>query len=115
MSSILNDVKHLLGHPPDVTAFDQDLVLFINGVFGTLNQMGVGPAAGYAIVDANNQWDEFYTDPRLNAVKSYVFLCVKMQFTPPESGFATQAMERQKQELEYRLTVVADYDLGGLG
>lgn len=109
MSSILNDVKHALGHPESVTSFDQDLILFINGVFGTLNQLGIGEAVGYQIVDETNEWEEFYTDPRLNAVKSYIILCVKMQFDPPQSGFLTQAMERQKSELEYRLNVVADY------
>jgi hypothetical protein len=109
MSSILNDVKHMLGHTEDDHAFDVDLINFINGVFGTLTQLGVGPAVGYQIVDANNQWEEFYTDPRLNAVKSYIFLCVKMAFDPPQTGFVTDSMDRQKKEMEYRLNVVADY------
>jgi hypothetical protein len=109
MSSILNDVKHALGHPETVTAFDQDLILYINSAFGTLNQLGVGTTLGFQIADAQNSWEEFFTDPRLNAVKSYIILCVKMSFDPPKSGFATDAMERQKKELEYRLNVVADY------
>lgn len=109
MSSILNDVKHMLGIVPENTAFDGDLINFINGVFGTLTQLGVGPTLGYQIVSADNQWEEFYTDPRLNAVKSYVFLCVKMAFDPPQTGFVTDSMNRQKQEMEYRLNVVADY------
>lgn len=109
MSSILNDVKHMLGHMPDDTAFDQDLISFINGVFGTLTQLGVGPVAGFEITGADEQWADYYTDPRLNAVKSYIFLCAKLQFDPPPSGFVTESYNRQKQELEFRLNVVADY------
>jgi len=109
MSSILDDVKHMLGHPPEVTAFDRDLIIFINGVFGTLTQLGVGPVNGYQITGSSNQWEEFYTDPRLNSVMSYVFLVTKLEFDPPGTGFVTEAMNRQKLELEFRLNVMADY------
>lgn len=109
MSSILNDVKHMLGHTEDDTDFDQDIVIFINGVFGTLTQLGVGPAIGFQISGPGNQWEEFFTDPRLNSVKSYIFLKAKMMFNPPDTGFVLSSMERQVQELEFRLNVVADY------
>jgi hypothetical protein len=109
MSSILNDVKHMLGIPAENAAFDSDIIILINGVFGTLTQLGVGPPEGYQITGASNDWEEFYSDPRLNAVKSYIFLCVKMAFDPPPTGFVTDSMNRQKQEMEYRLNVVADY------
>lgn len=109
MSSILNDVKHNLGIPEDVDEFDLDVMIFINSAFGTLTQLGVGPTIGFQITGPENQWGEFYTDPRLNAVKSYLFLCCKLAFDPPDTGFVTESMNRQKQELEYRLNVVADY------
>lgn len=109
MSSILNDVKHMLGHTEDDTDFDQDILIFINGAFGTLTQLGVGPTVGFQITGAGNEWNEFYTDPRLNSVKSYIFLKAKMAFNPPQTGFQLTAMEEQIRELEYRLNVVADY------
>lgn len=109
MSSILNDIKHTLGITEDEDAFDSDIIIFVNGTFGTLTQLGVGPAIGFQITGPENQWEEFYTDARLNAVKTYLFLCSKLAFDPPSTGFVTQSMERQKQELEYRLNVVADY------
>jgi hypothetical protein len=108
-TSILDDVKHTLGLLPEDTSFDSDLVLHINTVFGILNQLGVGPTLGYEITDKTNTWDEFYDDPRLNAVKSYVFLRVKLMFDPPTTGFLTDALNRQIQELEFRLNVVVDY------
>lgn len=113
MSSILDDVKHMLGFLPGDTAFDSDITIFINSTFGTLTQLGVGPKTGYEITSSDNQWDEFYDDPRLNAVKSYVFLCAKLAFDPPIIGAVMDSMNRQKQELEFRLNVVADYDLAG--
>lgn len=109
MSSILNDIKHNLGIMPEETEFDTDIIIFVNSAFCTLTQLGVGPVIGFQITDEQNQWEEFFTDPRLNAVKTYIFLCAKMVFDPPQSPGLMQAMERQKQEHEYRLNVVADY------
>lgn len=109
MSSILNDVKHNLGLLPEDTQFDSDIIIFINSAFGTLTQLGVGPLVGYQITGAENQWGEFYTDPRLNAVMSYVYLCTRMLWDPPATGFLTTSMENQKREMEFRLNVVADY------
>ena len=108
-TSILNDVKHTLGLLPEETAFDQDIVIFINGTLGTLTQLGVGPEIGFQITGPDEQWEDFFTDPRLNSAKSYIFLCVKMLFNPPDTGFVLQSMENQKLELEFRLNVVADY------
>ncbi len=109
MTSILDDVKHMLGIVPEETAFDQDVIIFINSTFSTLTQLGVGPEIGFQITDNTLGWESFVTDPRLNSVKSYVFLCVKMLFDPPETGFTQSAYERQKTEHEFRLNVVADY------
>lgn len=109
MSSILTDVKHMLGITEDMTDFDSDITILINTAFGTLTQLGVGPVIGYQIVDASNKWEEFTTDPRLSGVKTFVFLKTKLAWDPPKSGFVTDSMERQIKELEYRLNVVAEY------
>lgn len=108
-SSILNDVKHNLGLFADQTAFDKDVIIHVNSVLATLTQLGVGPIEGYQITGPENTWTEFVNDPRLNSVMSYVFLKVKLMFDPPTTGFLTTAMERQIQELEYRINVVVDY------
>ena len=109
MSSILNDVKHILGLLPEDSEFDQDLILLINTQFSTLTQLGVGPIHGFEITNKDQTWDQFVQDPRLNSVKSFIYLQVKLQFDPPESGFATAAMERQIKELEFRINSVVDY------
>jgi hypothetical protein len=109
MSSILTDIKHQLGITQGEISFDSDIIANINMAFGNLTQLGVGSNVGFQITSADNQWNEFYTDARLNGVRTYVFLRTKLAFDPPSTGFATDAMERQIRELEYRLNVVADY------
>lgn len=109
MSSILEDVKHMLGLLPEDTAFDLDVIIKVNTAISDLTQLGVGPVQGYQITGPENQWNEFADDPRMNAVKSYIFLKAKLMFDPPQSGFATQAIERQLTEMQYRINVVADY------
>lgn len=109
MSSILTDIKHALGVTEDDTSFDSDIMIGINDAFGRLTQLGVGLVVGYQITGAGNQWEEFYTDPRLNGVRTFVLLVTKLTFDPPQTGFGQDAMERQIVELSFRLNVVADY------
>lgn len=109
MDSILNDVKHQLGIHEDDTAFDPTIVIHINTVCTTLTQLGVGPLAGFMITGPDEVWDDFYEDQRLNAVKSYMFLRVKLLFDPPGTGFTTASYERQILELEWRLNAEVDF------
>lgn len=107
--SILNDVKKLLNIDESYTVFDRDIVLHINSVFSTLTQLGVGPAEGVIIQDSVSEWEEFFGgDNRLNAVKTYVYLRVRLLFDPPGTSFGITAVENQARELEWRLQVDMD-------
>ena len=109
MESILNSIKKLLGITEDQTYFDADIIMHINSVFSILNQLGVGPAEGYAIQDDLNTWDEFITDEgKLQSVKSYIHLKVKLLFDPPASSSVLSSMERLINEFEWRLNVTAE-------
>lgn len=108
-TSILNDTKHQLGLLPEDTAFDSDIVIAINSAISTLTQLGVGPIEGYMITGPTETWDQFVDDKRLNSAKTYVFLKTKLVFDPPGTGFYLASMERQIQELEFRINVVVDY------
>ena len=104
--SILTSTKKVLGIAADYTAFDLDIITHINTAFSTLTQLGVGPVAGFAIEDDTAVWADFYVDDiQYNAVKSYVFLRVRMLFDPPQTSYLITAMEKQIQELEWRLNV----------
>lgn len=104
--SILQSIKKTLNLQADYEAFDQDVLLHINSVFSTLNQLGVGPASGFMIEDGEKTWEDFLgQDPRLNHVKTYVYLRVRLLFDPPTTGFHVSAMKEQITELEFRLNV----------
>lgn len=109
--SILTSVKKILGLDEDYTAFDQDIIMYINSAFSTLNQLGLGPTEGFSIQDATTTWDAFIgTDDRLNSVKTYVALKVKSLFDPPQTQYLVAAMKEQIQEFEWRLNVVREED-----
>lgn len=104
--SILNSVKKILGLGEDYTSFDEDVILNINSTFSTLNQLGVGPEDGFAISDDTATWVDFLgDDARLNHVKTYVWLRVRLLFDPPSTSYSLESMKHQVQELEWRLNV----------
>ena len=112
-SSILQSVKQMLGIAEDYDAFDVELIMHINSVFSILNQLGVGPDAGFMITGSNETWDEFlsasHVDPKkIQMVKSYVYQKTKIIFDPPSTGVLNEALERQIKEMEWRLYVQAD-------
>lgn len=110
MDSILDSVKHKLGGmASDVTYFDDDLIDFINSVFSTLTQLGVGPEKGYSISDDTDRWEDYIGDDvRLEMVKTYMYLKVRLVFDPPQSGSVLQSINDQIHELEWRLNVAVD-------
>lgn len=109
--SILTSTKKILGLADDYTVYDLDVITLINAAFSTLNQLGIGPEEGFAIEDKAATWDTFLgADPRLNSVKQYVALKVRLMFDPPETSYVLAAMEKQIQEYEWRLNVVREGD-----
>lgn len=107
--SILNTVKKMLGSDPTYEAFDFDLIININMVLNILNQLGVGPAEGFAITDDTQTWSDFISDmSKLEMVKTYVYLKVKQVFDPNQNSNITQAYNEQIKELEWRLNVQVD-------
>jgi len=108
-NSILTSTKKILGINEDYTVFDLDIMTHINSVFSTLHQLGVGPVEGFMIEDDIVEWDDFTLGSlNLNAVKTYVYLRVRMLFDPPATSFAINSMEEQIRELEWRLNVAVD-------
>ena len=104
--SILDSTKKVLNLDADYTSFDQDIIMHINAAFSTLNQLGVGPQSGFMIEDNEAVWFDFLAgDLRLNNVKTYVYLRVRMLFDPPTIGYLVDAMQKQIDELEWRINV----------
>lgn len=109
MESILTSIKKLLGIEEEYTQFDNDIIMHINSVFLNLTQLGVGPAEGFLIEDDTATWEDFIGDSnQLQAVKSYMYLKVKLLFDPPLSSSVIESMNRMVAELEWRLNVAVD-------
>lgn len=109
MESILTSMKKMLGISEEYTHFDVDIIMHINSVFLILNQLGVGPNTVFSIMDDNAVWDDFLSEgAQLNAVKSYMYLKVKLLFDPPLSGTTTESMNRLISEFEWRLNIKAE-------
>ena len=109
MESILTSIKKLLGIEEEYTQFDNDIIMHINTVFLNLTQLGVGPTEGFLIEDDTATWYDFIGDSnQLQAVKSYMYLKVKLLFDPPFSSSVIESMNRMIAELEWRLNVAVD-------
>ena len=110
MESILTSIKKLLGIAESYEHFDADIIMHINSVFMTLTQIGVGPSGGFYIEDDETIWDDYIDDRnKLQAVKTYMYLKVRLLFDPGSVGSSTLASyERQIQELEWRLNMAVE-------
>lgn len=104
MDSILTSVKKLLGIDKEYDHFDMELIIHINSALSVLTQLGVGPEQGLAIFNEKDAWfDLLADDPRLEMVKTYVFLKVKMVFDPPSVATVIESFKRTISELEWRI------------
>ena len=113
MESILTSIKKLLGIAEDYEYFDADIIIHINSAFMVLRQIGVGPINGYSIKDKTNTWDEFTSgDSDLEAIKTYIYLRVRLAFDPPSSSAVMDSMNKQLNEYEWRLNVSAESKAG---
>ena len=109
MESILTSVKKQLGLTEDYTHFDDDIIMHINSVLMVLTQLGVGPSDGFFIEDADSTWEDFLGESnKLQMVKSYVGLKVRLLFDPPSNSTHMNAINQQISEFEWRLNVAVD-------
>lgn len=113
-AKILTSIKAALGLQPDYEPFDVELLIHINSVISDLNQLGIGPGlyqddTAVLIADKDTPWKDLLVDDKVESVKSYMFLRVKMLFdsaTMPPSLIASYEKEIEKQE--FRITVGTD-------
>lgn len=109
MESILTSIKKLLGIAEDYKYFDTDIIIHINSVFSILTQIGVGSETGFSISDKTATWSDFISDnTKIEMVKIYIYLKVKLMFDPPLNSSVTNSMEKTISELEWRLNVETD-------
>ena len=108
MSSIVEDVKTVLGIDHHGYNFDTDICMHINTALATLRQLG---ATNYRefISGSGVSWEEvFKPEMALWLVQSYIYLRCRLLFDPPSNSFVQTAIEKQISELEWRIQVLAE-------
>lgn len=113
-NKILDDIKRPLGLEIDYDVFDPEIQMHINSVFATLFQLGVGPKTQAFFLETGDEtWASFFADvvegPNLQSVRTYIYMKVRLVFDPPTTSFAITAIEKQVQEMEWRLNVQGDH------
>ena len=110
MESILTSIKKLLGIGDDDTSFDDDIIMDINTEFMALSQLGVGPFEGFSITDKTTTWSDYLGSDAVNlqGIKTYIYMKVRLVFDPPSSSFVLEAMQRQIDELTWRINIQAE-------
>lgn len=107
--SILTSTKTSLGITEDYTVFDPVILMHINSVFSTLNQIGIGPVDGFEIADATPTWDSYLLEnAKFNFIKTYMYLRVRLLFDPPSTSFHITALEKQIDELTWRISALRE-------
>lgn len=111
--SILTSIKKLLGPEEEYEHFDTDIIIHINSALMVLTQLGVGPSTGFSIIDKSAVWTDFVPDiKRIEAIKSYIYLKVKLVFDPPQSAAAIESINKMISELEWRINIAAENQNG---
>lgn len=106
--SILVSVKKLLNIADDDTGLDDQVIPYVNSVFGILTQLGVGPDDGYAISGYDEKWSDYIgSNTRLNFVKTYVPMKVKLMWDN-NNGTVNNAISDIVNEMEWRINVEVD-------
>lgn len=102
--SILISTKKLSGIDKNYDVFDLDVITYINMIFMTLYQMGVGPKSVFSIEDENAMWSDFEGDKEdIKACRGYMAQKVRLKFDPPTSATVVEAIKESIRETEWRL------------
>ena len=109
-SSILNDVKKIIGISDMNPDFDTDIVLAINANLVAFRQMGFGKE-NFAVVDQTETWNDLLQDDELDLhnVKIWLAFKTKMMFDPPASGAYAESMKAAIAECEWRFFITKNY------
>ena len=106
MESILTSIKKMLGIAEAIEHFDQDLIMHINSVFTILtNDLGVGSSEGFYITGKDDAWEDFIPRDikKIEAVKTYMYLKVRLVFDPPDRANVLESINNQIKEYEWRI------------
>ena len=109
--SVLADVKAFCGIAWDNYDFDVELRAFINSALSTLTELGVDVKA--RVTNQEIDWPQVLVSEFPEEVKPFVYLKVRQLFDPPQNAFLVTAIDKQLQELAWRINIHAERHQGG--
>lgn len=107
--SILQSIKKICNIDAAAIEFDVDIIIHINSFISVLQQLGVGLTDDqFEVEDGSAVWDDLLTTQKnLVMIKTYMGLRVRQVFDPPATGFVTDSLDRQIDELGWRIRAAA--------
>lgn len=109
--SVLVSIRQKLGPSGEYDVFDPQLIDYINMAFSRLHQLGIGTKEPFAITGSSERWSDFIPTGDLEAIRTYVYLKVRLLFDPPESSFVLQEYRRAIEELEWEMNTAVEWEL----
>ena len=111
MSSILIDIRTMLGPSGTYEHFDTDLIANINAAFAILTyDLGVGPESGFRISGVDDDWTDFIEadDSIVELVKTFIYMRTRLIFDPPQHGALLESYKRLLDETTWRLNEIVE-------
>ena len=108
MESILSSIKDSLGIDESDKSFDSEIIPLINTTFLPLTQLGIKPIGALKVKNELDTWEDVFgklEEDSLEAVKTYIYLKVKLVFDPPTNSSVIKHLEDEITQLEWRMNV----------
>ena len=108
-TTILKDIKSVLGLIDDDNAYDGEILMHLNSAFMYLNQLGFGELYKPETIEETTTWEEVFSNrDYVNCIKPYIYKRVRLIFDPPGSSIVMQSLENLIREDEYRIQSMLD-------
>ncbi len=107
--SVFADVKKVVGVPEEDDSFDKDLEIYINAALANLAQVGGILYMGTHIAPHDQvdwqslTWPLADKSNLVQQIQAYTCLYVRLLFDPPATSFVINAMEKQLDEMIWRI------------
>lgn len=115
MESILTSTKKIAGLDSSYDHFNPEIIMYINGVFLNLKQIGIGPSEGFIISDETDMWKDFIPTNAVlrEAVKEFMGMKVRLKFDPPLNSAVLESLKNNIKESEWRLCTEGELNTSG--
>lgn len=112
--TVFADVKKVVGVPEDDHSFDKDFEIYVNAALSNLVQIGgILPHGILVSADDPVDWRDLTghissKHDLVQQIQAYTCLYVRLLFDPPATSFVINAMEKQLDEMVWRIREAAE-------